>query len=52
MEKLNISYKRTCNCKPSHINCLMAKDWVKSQVGIWELFMKKDIVKNNKGGEK
>ncbi len=34
--KLNISCQRTCNCKPSHINCMAAKEWLKSQLGVWQ----------------
>lgn len=32
---LPISYKRTCDCKSSHINCLTAKEWIKNQLGVW-----------------
>jgi len=39
--KLDINYKRTCNCPLSHINCLTAKEWVKRQVAIWELYYEK-----------
>lgn len=35
-KKLNINYKRTCECKPSHINCMTAKEWLKSQIGVWQ----------------
>lgn len=35
-KKLEINYKRTCNCKPSHINCLSAKQWLKNQMGVWQ----------------
>ncbi len=34
--KLGIGYERTCTCKPSHINCMTAKDWLKSQLGVWQ----------------
>ncbi|MBU2535888.1 MAG: DNA methyltransferase [Chloroflexota bacterium] len=34
--KLNIGYKRTCACKTSHINCMTAKQWLKSQLGVWQ----------------
>jgi len=34
--KLNIGYERTCDCKPSHINCMTAKEWLKSQLGVWQ----------------
>jgi DNA modification methylase len=41
---LDIGYKRTCNCPPNHINCLTPKEWIKSQVGIWEFsYEKRDI---------
>jgi DNA modification methylase len=36
--KLDLGYERTCSCPPSHINCLTAKEWVKSQVAIQEFF--------------
>lgn len=43
-KKLDIGFKRTCGCPPNHLNCLTAKEWVKSQVAIWEFFYgKRDI---------
>lgn len=35
-KKLDIGYQRQCDCKPSHINCLTAKEWLKSQIGVWQ----------------
>jgi DNA modification methylase len=35
-KRLSIGYTRTCDCKPSHINCLTAKEWLKSQLGVWQ----------------
>ena len=32
---LTIGNKRTCDCKPSHINCLTAREWLKNQLGVW-----------------
>ena len=32
---LSIGKERTCECKPSHINCLTAKQWLKNQLGVW-----------------
>lgn len=41
---LNIGFKRTCNCKPTNINCMSAKDWLKSQLGVWQFnYEKRDI---------
>ncbi len=45
-KKLNISCDKTCECNPKHINCLTAKEWVKSQVGIWEFFYEKRDVRD------
>ncbi len=35
-EKLEIGYERLCDCKPTHINCLTAKEWLKNQLGVWQ----------------
>jgi len=35
---LPIHSERTCECKPGHINCLTAKEWLKCQLGVWEFF--------------
>jgi DNA modification methylase len=42
--KLNIGYQRSCECPLSHINCLTAKEWLKSQLGVWQFtYEKRDI---------
>jgi DNA modification methylase len=45
-KKLDIGYERTCNCPPSHINCLTPKEWVKDQVAIWELYYEKRDIRD------
>jgi len=35
-QMISIGYTRTCSCPPTHINCLSAKDWLKSQLGVWQ----------------
>jgi len=46
--RLNIGCQRTCNCKPSHINCLAAKEWLKSQLGVWQFnYEARDIRKKD-----
>ena len=41
---LSFNYKRTCDCKPNHINCLTAKEWIKDQLGVWNFtYEKRDI---------
>jgi DNA modification methylase len=37
-KKLDIGYKKTCNCGRTHINCLSAKEWLKNQIAIWEFY--------------
>ena len=34
--KLSIPFKRTCSCEPSHINCMTPKEWLRSQLGVWQ----------------
>ena len=33
---LQIGSTRTCDCPPGHLNCLTAKEWLKSQLGVWQ----------------
>jgi len=35
-KKLLLGTKRICDCAPTHINCLDAKEWMKSQLGVWQ----------------
>ena len=43
-KKLHIPNSRDCNCKPTNINCMTAKEWLKSQIGVWQFsFEKRDI---------
>lgn len=43
-KKLDIGYQRICDCKPTNINCLTAKEWLKCQLGVWQFsFTGRDI---------
>jgi DNA modification methylase len=35
---LDLAHKRTCDCPEKHLNCMTAKEWLKSQVGVWQFF--------------
>lgn len=35
-KKIDINFKKTCECKDNHLNCLIPKDWLKSQIGVWQ----------------
>lgn len=42
--KVNLNFNKTCSCVGNKINCLTAKDWLKSQIGVWEfIYEKRDI---------
>ncbi len=45
-KKIDINYKKTCSCPENHINCLTAKEWIKNQVAIWELYYEKRDVRD------
>jgi DNA modification methylase len=34
-KQLDLNFRKTCNCAPTHINCLAAKEWIKNQLGVW-----------------
>jgi len=37
-KKLKIGFRKICDCPDNHINCLTAKEWIKSQLGVWEFY--------------
>lgn len=45
---LDISRHRTCKCPENHINCMTAKEWLKSQLGVWEFFYEKRDIRDKK----
>jgi DNA modification methylase len=46
--KINIDNERTCDCGKTHINCMTAKEWLKSQIGVWQFYYeKRDIRKKD-----
>ena len=41
---LSCGHDRTCECKPNHLNCLTAKEWIKNQLGVWQFnYERRDI---------
>lgn len=48
IKKLDIGFQRLCSCGPTHINCLTAKEWVTSQVAVWEFFYEKRDIRDKK----
>ncbi len=35
LNRLDIPSEKICDCKPSHINCQSAKEWIEAQLGVW-----------------
>ncbi|MGV8049719.1 MAG: DNA methyltransferase [Anaerolineaceae bacterium] len=35
---IEIGSNRTCDCKLNSLNCLSGKEWLKSQIGVWQFF--------------
>jgi DNA modification methylase len=31
-----IDHRKICDCPPKHLNCMTAKEWIKSQLGVWQ----------------
>ncbi|MBI4594886.1 MAG: site-specific DNA-methyltransferase [Candidatus Tectomicrobia bacterium] len=44
--KLQILGARTCDCPPNHLNCLTAKEWMKSQIGVWQFNYERRDIRN------
>ena len=42
-QKINIGFRRTCQCPPTHINCMIPKEWLKSQIGVWQFYTNQGI---------
>ena len=45
---LPVGHDRMCDCKPSHLNCLTAKEWIKSQLGVWQFNYERRDVRDKK----
>ena len=35
---IRVGNGRLCDCPPNHINCMTAKEWIKSQLGVWQFY--------------
>ncbi len=43
---LNIPFIKTCKCVGNNINCLTPKEWLKSQIGVWQFFYEKRDIRD------
>jgi DNA modification methylase len=44
--RLPINYQKTCHCAPTHIHCMTPKEWLKSQLGVWQFFYEARDIRN------
>ncbi len=47
-KRLNINYKRTCNCGSTHINCITPREWLKNQLGVWQFSYESRDIRDKK----
>jgi len=33
-----LDFQKTCDCRQNHLNCMTAKEWIKSQIGVWQFY--------------
>ena len=45
---LDIGHNKTCKCKGNNINCLTAKEQLKSQIGVWQFYYEKRDIRDKK----
>jgi hypothetical protein len=46
--KLPVMFKRTCQCKTNNLNCMTPKEWLKSQIGVWQFFYEGRDIRDKK----
>lgn len=46
--KIPIHHVKTCDCKPNHLNCLTAKQWLKRQIGVWQFYYEGRDIRDKK----
>lgn len=41
---ISLGTEKICDCKPTNLSCISAKEWLKSQLGVWQFqYEKRDI---------
>lgn len=46
--KLGLNFTRTCECPPNYLSCITAKEWMKSQIGVWQFSYEKRDIRDKK----
>lgn len=45
---MKLPFERTCDCPPTHINCLTPGEWLSAQVGVWRFGYEQRDVRDKK----
>jgi DNA modification methylase len=45
---LGIGTDRLCSCPPKHLNCMTAKEWIVSQLGVWKFAYESRDIRDKK----
>ena len=45
---LSIGSDRLCSCPPKHLNCMTAKEWILSQLGVWKFAYESRDIRDKK----
>lgn len=45
---LSIRCDRLCSCPPKHLNCMTAKEWIVSQLGVWKFAYESRDIRDKK----
>lgn len=46
--KLEVKHTRVCGCPENHLSCITAKEWLKSQIGVWQFNYESRDIRNKK----
>lgn len=46
--QLPIQFERTCQCHANHLNCMIPRAWLKSQLGVWRFAYEKRDIRDKK----
>ncbi|HEU4338528.1 MAG TPA: DNA methyltransferase [Planctomycetota bacterium] len=44
--KDRIASSPTCDCNPKHLSCIAPKEWMKSQLGVWQFYYEKRDIRD------
>src|SRR3989338_4557526 len=48
LENFDLGHKKICDCTDNKLNCLIPKEWLKSQIGVWQFnYESRDIRDKN-----